>query len=576
MLLWRSCVSENKYNHELGQYSKRRLLCGLSGRFADRHFLNIMLQSGEKPVAIIEEYERRQEVERFLSEHPDWKPAVRYVSKNPELQQKYPMFTKESFNEFLYAHKIGFCILSFVDHETDNFIHTHFYTGIAKNLLVRTQIENQLADYVGHYIANIYDNPTMFRYLDAERIAELKANFQYNQDVAYTLDLEPQELVDTLQFMSYMVECLDGRNAVRPIMENQIRGAVAQNTEKLNLRSAEGYVENFENGTCCDLVSDVWSESEAKSAEKARSTGTNDSNETWETTKSARKRRYLIFQRIRKIFDEVVGAVFENKENQNGSLIRELVTEMNEFTPEVKRMHHKLQERILRYIRNTAAFLGSQINNTTSRSTKRLYEELSEVLNESVLSNGQREQVRTARKKMTIDNQERVHRVAMSQAATREEAKRISRAQQRFDDLAAQGRRTQEEIQQIEEAKKQRRAVDKARKIAKRIARSNKNGRVSDAEAQRVEVVVEAPRAKSPITRNDIMRIHLTVDQFATPLKKQFFSKKDGSDKVDTGTPFYAEIFPSGFVNNQKIRDGKGKVNMSLFKQKQGNHMRGG
>ncbi len=471
---------KNKYNHELGQHSARILFCGLSGRIADRHFLKIMLQEGKKPIAIIEEYERRQEVQKFLSEHPDWKPVIRYVSFDSRLQDKYPMFTKETFNQFLYQHKIGSCVLSMVDHETDNFVRLNPNTDISKSLSNRAILENQLGNFVAHYISNRHDNPVLFHYLEPERLAELKSNFYYNKNAAKSMNLSRRTLVETTWFMSYMIECLDGRNVKYPILESQIK-----NAEGANMRPAQSI--------------------EAKQAEQPV-------QETLETTKSSRMRHFLIGEDIKKLQNEIIEAIRSNKDNQNCARIQDAVDQMMQHIPSVKRMHHKTQEKILRYVRSVVGFMQSSIGMTASSGAKRLYAELSYTLNKAILSNGEREHVRAAEKQASIDLQSYKDRKAMVLAAARAESKRTSHAQQRFDDLAAQSRRTPEEVEKANREKQMRREADKARKIAKRNACKQKNMNGSGIQ-KNIDVAVRPAITMSPVTRSDIMRITVTVGE---------------------------------------------------------------
>ncbi len=518
-------MSDNRFSCELRQYSKRILFCGLSGRISDRHFLKIMMQEGRQPVAIIEEYEHREEVEKFLNEHPNWKPIVRYVSANPQLQDKYPMFTKEEFEQFLIQHQIGFCVLSMVDHETDHFVRLNPNTEIAKNLSARATLENQFGSFVGRFISNVYDNPTMFHYLSADRLHELKTNLYYNKNMARSLNISRRELVETTLFMSYLIECLDGRNATLPVFENQLMGAVAANMEKTNMRSVS-------------------------SGEIRETTEPAVSKETWDTTKSTRMRHHLIMEEVKNLFQEITEAVFHNANNQNGTHIKELTEKMNQFVPEIKRMHRKTQERILRYVRNTCAFLSSSINTTQSNSARRLYEELSRVLAESVLTNGERELQRTQQKERAKWQESTQHRAAIARAAAKEEKKKVSRAQQRFDDIAAQERRTPEEVAEAERKKQIRREEDKARKIAKKAARKRKN----IVNNQDMVVAVGTTKTSTPIASQEIVGLSYILGQMMSFNRNVDNTVQSNSVLIKhEDTPFYSSLFPSGVQQQHRV-----------------------
>ncbi len=504
-------MSENKYNHELGKYSKRRLLCGLTGRVADRHILKIMLQSGQHPVAIIEEYERRDEVQRILAAHPEWKPVVRYVSANPELQDKYPLFTRETFDKFLFQHKIGFCVFSMVDHETDNFIRAHSNTDIAKSLVTRAQLEHQMADFVCHRVSNVYDNPWMFHYLSADRLQELKTNFYHNKAMARSMGLSRRELVETTLFMSYMIECLDGRNIQSLTTENAITTSIHQNSDEKNLRPS-----NVERGAITEK----------------------EISHEIETTTSARIRRNLIGEKVKILANSIFEQIRSNDDNKNGTAIRESVQEMNRLCPEIKKMHHRVQDKILAYVRSTTAVLEMAAQRTELNSAKRLYMEMLDVLKSAVLSNGQKEQHRTHEKEMRESMQQMKDRTAMRQAAQKAETKRISHAQQRFDDLAAQGRRTPEEVREAESIKNARRQADKERKILKRKNRMQKR---TEQVVSEIQQVTPATPVKTPVTANDVVNISVVLNELGTV--NQNNAGKEPSSHVPTNNqPFYTGI----------------------------------
>ncbi len=478
---------------ELAKYTKRQVLFGLSGRVVDRDILSGKLRFGtwkhqllegslsdedlplvgpvtsvehvkklvlasDYPVAIIEEYENKKEVERIVSQYPGWKPITLYFSTNPKLQDKYPMLTKEMMYDFLRRHKIGQCIFGMIDHEMDRFIRKYAGTDTAKHLAFRVELEEKMQKFFCPLIANILDYPVMFRYLSEERIKELKTNFYRNKDRARSMGLSHKELIETLFFMNCMIENLNDRN-------NSSRENVTELSNQINLNNIDH------------------NQRPAAIVEKAKKMSTREEQEK-------------ILKEIREATFEIQNIVMQENSAEHVSKIVQLASKVNNYIPEIKRMHHKVQKKMFFYVLNCQDKLAMGGSDSNKKFAK-VCQEWAEVLKWNKMSNGERAWYQEQLKKKALDERSVAERQMMAAVQRREANKCIARAEQRYNDLSAQNLLTPEEKQKRAEVKEARRMYNKQRKIEKEKLRAQQT-------AERKEKVISVRETLQPDIKMDV------------------------------------------------------------------------
>lgn len=482
---------------ELAKYAKRQVLFGLSGRVVDRDILTGELRlatwkhqllegslseedlpligpmmsvehvkrlvfDSDYPAAIIEEYENKEEVERFISQYPGWKPSILYFSTNPELQNKYPMLTEEMMYDFLQRHKIGQCVFSMVDHEMDRFIRKYASTDIAKHLAFRVELEEKMKKFFCPLVANVSDCPVLFHYLSEERIKELKTNFYRNKNMARTMNLSRKEFIETIFFMNCLIENLDNRNNSSKDNAIDISNQIHFNNIDHNQRPAT-------------IV------------EKAKKMSTRDEQEK-------------ILEEIRKATFELQDIVMANNASEFVSKVVELASKVNNYIPEIKRMHHNMQKKMFFYVQNCQDKLVMGGYDSNKKFAK-VCQEWAETLKWNKMSNGERAWYQEQLKKKALDERSVAERQMMASVQRREANKCTARADQRYDDLSVQNLLSPEEKKQRAEVKEARRIINKQRKIEKEKLRKQQT-------AERKEKVVFASETLRPDIKMDINESH--------------------------------------------------------------------
>ncbi len=453
-------------DYELRMYHRRKLLFGLSDRMEDRHLLRAMLTPdprGEEPmnwpVAVIEEYERHEDVERFIASYPNWRPVVLYFSKNPALQDKYPMLTEDMLYRFLQKHKIGSCVFSFADHETDNFVLRYPKSQLGRDLLFRYQTERRFARFVSGMVSQVYDNPWMFHYLDKERLSALEGYYKnYARSKADPIHYRELQL-----YGKYMMDSLDGHN----------------------LRLDDNSPELPETG---DVIPHKVIRQEQTPVEQD-----NVPTQPVKSAKpSARLQRFEVLEEVKACATAIRLGLMHPEDANIVRLLRENVEIITQHLGGIKQMHHQLQKKFLIHIRNVIDTLKSvTTQDGIPHALISLCQTSAQRLEKAALSNGERAKQRAVEKQQAELEQMQKDRQAMKRAKRREAAKKKKQAEQRLDDIQAQSMISPLERQQNEEAKQQRRQQDKARKIQKERLKAKRKAHFKQKAEAPVEVTTE-------------------------------------------------------------------------------------
>ncbi|MBQ9089672.1 MAG: cell envelope integrity protein TolA [Alphaproteobacteria bacterium] len=508
-------------DYELRMYHRRKLLFGLSDRMEDRHLLRSMLSQdprGEEPinwpVAVAEEYERRDEVEKFIASYPQWNPIVLYFSKNPALQDTYPMLTEDMFYRFLKQHRIGSCIFALVDHETDNFVLRYPHSQLGRDLLFRYQTEKRFARFASGLVSQVYDNPWMFHYLDAERLKTL--DYYYKNYARYKAD--PARYREFQMFGQYMTKSLDGHNL------------------KLDDKGPE-LPETGDVTACKTPHEEQTPKQETKPVKTVKP--------------SARTQRFELLEEVQACATAIKLGLMHPEDAHVTRLVRDNVEIISQHLNEIKQMHRQLQKKFLVYIRNIIDTLKAvSLQTGVSHALVSLCQTSAQRLEKLALSNGERAKQRVWEKEQEEMEQAQKDRQAMKRAKRREASKKKRQAEQRLNDIQAQAMLSPQERQQNEEAKLQRRQQDKARKIKKEQLKAERKKHFSQPRTDDAQT----PQETQIVVENVVVRV------VENPSPKTIHPTKIISDGQPLRTapkePFYMPLVQRGHC----VRRGNGYV----------------
>lgn len=500
-------------NQKLKSGHRNHCQVGLPYRIEDMVELKVSLEYKERMSAtLIEEYSEKKRVERFLKEHPYWKPEVLYIQLEDNIQTGQRKTSMSEIESFLKKHNISICHFSMFDYEELAFANKFSHLKCARRIKARNEFSDKLLSLSRDMkIGNISDSPWVFHYLTPERVVELKTqlNKRLREDVASVHSTD--EINDVKAYYKGMFYRLDHCH---------------------DLYYQELSPEHISIGL--DITEQV-----------------RPNVVSYTQSQTPKPHKTSVIDDVMMASNTILNFAVD-KQTDDVNTLKDAIETMNGSSAELKKMKPKARNRCIRFVRAAIAQMETLVtDNAVSNSIRKVFRKGITSLNNAILSNGEKEIAkRQLKMEKGIKEKESTKKLVAHNLKRQEKLKQRALAERKAD-LERISAMSPEEIAHKEAEKEARRLLARERKIAKakklaKLDQSTKKEEVvvaQEVETSKVKKVVVSENINQPSpyektterTREQLVnRVSKKEDPFA-----QFTSKDKQPKRVSTVRPVY-------------------------------------
>lgn len=402
---------------------------GLPHRVEDMVELRVSLEYKERMSAtLIEEYSEKKRVERFLKQHPYWKPEILYICLEDDMQTGQKKTSMSEIEAFLKKHNTSICHFSMMDYEETAFANKYSHLKCARRIKARNEFADKLLALSHEMkLGNISDSPWIFHYLTPERMVELKTqmNQRFREEIASVNSAD--EINDVKAYYKGMFYRLDHCHEF--YQKELVPGGISIGVDITE-----------------QVRSNVVSYPQSQS----------------------------VPQRKTSVIDDVMGAsntilnFAVDKQTDDINTLKDAIEIMTGSSSELKKMKPKAKNRCVRFIRAAIAQMETLVgDNAVANSIKKVFRKGITSLNNVVLTNGEKEIVKRQQKmEKGIKEKESTKKLVAHNLKKQEKLKQRALAERKAD-LERIASLSPEELAHREAEKEARRVLARERKIAK-------------------------------------------------------------------------------------------------------------